>query len=122
MRTLLVVAIVTIAACAPQPVAPSPDAIRGTASAATPAEFKPRTEKSIVLVSIPGCKPCASQKRLIKDMISRGDLKGVRIMEVTGSTSEYPASLFPTLYICSGKSCKVAVGYQSDKKILELLK
>lgn len=85
------------------------------------APANPIAQKSIVVVVTDNCYWCDKQKETIDSMESSGELDGVSI-EYTYPTKDYPATAFPTLYVCNGGSCYPPLaGYQTRQHILGML-
>lgn len=77
-----------------------------------------KSEKlSVVCVTKDGyCEPCERQKDVL-DRMQRDGLLTVKYIK--GGSEQYPASVYPTLYICEGGRCYPAQqGYMSKESIL----
>ena len=110
---LALLALITITGCEPEHV-PAP-------------RRRVLVNYSITVASKDNCAPCVRQMKLLDEMKKDGDLKGVIVRKADHSRSQaaqedYPATLFPTLYIKGDSGMHRIEGYQDRSSILRLLR
>lgn len=80
----------------------------------------PASEVTIVLVTEPWCAACKDQKKILDAMHQKGSIGAVKVTH--SKDQQYPASVLPTMYICTDRGCKKLEGLRTESEILGAVK